>query len=327
MFFVENDGPIPFFRFKKTSRKQNISQLFCKSLAFCRKLCYTGYVFPAGSARTPFTGSERLHTLNNRTHKPISPRRRKDREIARLRSELASERSRSAKLEREIAALKRELQEQALPRKPIHRLARRNKSKRREDRLLDRANRHARYYRKRSFFRYLLDSFRESSFMRVARQVYLYLRRFRLLQTIIAILLAAGAVTAVALVSPLAVLILLLVTILPTAFTLWRFHCANQLLRRELRDGRIRILIPMRKQALEPNSFFLRNARAMAAEEKVTVIVVTPYVFSQRGAGRKGAFFTARKDADGLYMVRRHYFFTLRRKVLDVLDGEITVIY
>lgn len=268
-----------------------------------------------------------MHTLNTRTPKPIPPRRRKDREVARLRSELASERSRAAKLEREIAALKRELQEQALPRQPIRRLTGRSKSLRREDRLLDRANRHARYYRKRSFFRYLWDSFRESSFMRVVRRIRRYLRRFQLMQTVIPILLAAAAVVAVTFVSPVATLILVAAIVAPAAFIVWRFRLANRVLLRELGGRRIRIVIPPEKRSLEPHSFLMRNARAMAAEEKVTVIVVTPYVFSQRGAGGEGAFFTARKEADGLYMVRRHYFFTLRRKVLDLLDGEITVIY
>ena len=35
----------------------------------------------------------------------------------------------------------------------------------------------------------------------------------------------------------------------------------------------------------------------------------------------------ARREAENLYVVRRHYFFTLRRRVLDRLDGEITVVY
>jgi hypothetical protein len=65
----------------------------------------------------------------------------------------------------------------------------------------------------------------------------------------------------------------------------------------------------------------------MAAEEGVTVIVVTPYTVSGRGLGGRGRFFTARREADHLYVVRRHYFFTLRRRVLDRLDGEITVVY
>ena len=196
-----------------------------------------------------------------------------------------------------------------------------------EDKLLDKANRHARYYRKSSFLRYLVDAFKESAFMHFIKKFIRYLKRFQLVQTAIPILLAVGAVVTVAVVSPLAVLILCAAIILPTAFVLLCFHRANRLFRKTLTGCRVRILIPSGKEALAPGSFFIRNALDMAAEDKVTVIVVTPRPVSNRGLGGRGAFFTARKEAPTLFLVRRHYFFTFRRKVLDRLDGEVTMIF
>ena len=267
--------------------------------------------------------------MNTSSHKNPKPRRQKDREIARLRSELAAERSHSAKLEREISTLKQELKDhdRAQVKLPLRRLTRRAKNRPQKDRLLDDANRNARYYRKSSFLRYLLDAFRESAFMLVFTKLRLYFKRFRRMQAIIPIVLATAAMIAVAIVSPLTVLILLVAIVFPTVFTLLRFHHMTRTLRQVLNGRRIRVLIPHGKAALEDHAFFTRNARAMAKEGKVTVLVVTPHPFSNRGLGGRGAFLTVRKETENLYLVRRHYFFTLRRKVLDVLDGEITVIY
>ena len=63
------------------------------------------------------------------------------------------------------------------------------------------------------------------------------------------------------------------------------------------------------------------------AADGVAVLVVSPYPLSSRGLGGKGGFFTARREAEGLYLVRRHYFFMLRKRVLDALEQDITVVY
>ena len=101
----------------------------------------------------------------------------------------------------------------------------------------------------------------------------------------------------------------------------------NRILQSELGEGRIRILVPPSKAALAEGSFFRANACAMAAEKGVTVLVVSPYLLSARGLGGRGGYFTARKEADGLYLVRKHYFFILRRRVLDTLKCPTTLIY
>ena len=59
----------------------------------------------------------------------------------------------------------------------------------------------------------------------------------------------------------------------------------------------------------------------------MAVLVVSPYPVSPRGLGGKGSFFTARKEAEGIYLVRRHYFFMLRKRVLDAMGQNITMIY
>ncbi len=256
------------------------------------------------------------------------PRGQKDRVIARLRSELAAERRRTAKLEREVSDLQRKLQAQAVTEqeRPLRRLKQKARGTHKEIRLLEEANRRAHHYRKSSFLRYLWESVMESAPVQVLSKLIQYLRRVRAVQLILTILLALGAVLTVAVVSAAVLPFLFFGTALLTMLGLLRSRRMDRILKKELTGRRIRIMVPPRGGSLKNGSFFIRNAHAMAADG-ATVIVVTPYPISRRGLGGHGHFFTARKEADGLYLVRRHYFFILRRRVLDALDGEITVIY
>ena len=258
-----------------------------------------------------------------------SLRRQKDREITRLKSELAAERRHTARLERELSDLRREMQANSLAghNQPLRRLKQQAKGTHKEERLLDAANRRAHHYRKGSFLRYLFESVRESAPVQVITKLVQYLRRVRLVQTVFTVVLALGAVVTVAVVSAAVLPFLFFGTALLTMLALMSSRRMNRILKRALTDRRIRIMIPPRSEALTEGSFFIRNACAMAAEKNVTVIVVTPYLTSGRGLGGHGPFFTARKEAEDLYLVRRHYFFVLRRKVLDAVDGEITIIY
>ena len=251
------------------------------------------------------------------------------REIARLRRELAAERRQNARLEREIAELKRSFVSERLvgSEKPLRRLRQKAKGAHREELLLDEANRRAHRYRKRTFLRYLLESIMESAPLQLVTKMLRSLRRMQVVQTLSIILLAVFSAVTVAVVSATLLPILFCGTIALTVLALLRSRRMNRILRRELKDRRIRILIPPRGGSLQEGSFFIRNARAMAAERGSAVVVISPYSFSRRGLGGRGHFYTARKEGEGLYLVRRHYFFILRRRVLDALDSEITLVY
>lgn len=255
---------------------------------------------------------------------PSLPKGQKDRDISRLRRELALERRRAAKLEREVSDLKRQLQAHGATEK--HRSLRRRQTSK-ENTLLAQANQRAHHYRKSSFLRYLWESVMESALVQLLSMLIQYLRRMRAVQLILTVLLALTAVVTVAVVSAAALPFLLLGAALAAMLALLRSRRMNRILRGELASRRIRIMIPPRGKSFSKDSFFLRNARAMANESGVTVIVVTPYLVSNRGINRKGSFFTARKETSNLYLVRRHYFFILRRRVLDTLNCDITVIY
>ncbi len=164
--------------------------------------------------------------------------------------------------------------------------------------------------------------------MRILSQLLAYLRRLRLIQTVAGLVVVVLSLVLVTVVSAAALPFLIIGALVLALLALMRSKRQNHLLRQALDGKHLRILIPARGcDPFRENSFFLRQARAMAAEGGVAVLIVTPYALSVRGAGGHGAFFTARREGEDLYLVRRHYFFILRKRVLDVVDSDMTVIY
>ena len=266
--------------------------------------------------------------MNTRKKSPrrIDTRRHRARELSRLKSELATERRRTARLEREIADLKRQLNI-VNPSKPLRR-RRKAEADRKEVLLLDAASRRAHHYRKSSFLHYLRGTVAESAPIRLFSKLLAFLRRIRIVQMLFALLSVVIALVAVVSVSAVVLPILIFGAVLLWFLARLRSRRMNRILQQELtHHRRIRVMIPPQKAVFQPNSFFARNARAMATEEDTAILVVTPFLFSRRGLGGRGDFFTARKETEGLYLVRRHYFFLLRRRVLDTLSANLTIIY
>ncbi len=252
--------------------------------------------------------------------------------IARLERELEAERRHSAALERELAAIKRELQdaEDADRDRPWRQLRRRRQMDgrtRTEEKLREGASRRAQHYRKGSFVRYSWESVMDSLPVRVLSQLWTYLRRLRVVRLVLTLVPAVGAVVLVTLLSAAALPFFLVGTAVLGLLGWLRSRRMNHILRRELEGRHLRVFVPSRGAALTDGSFLERQAHAMTLEGQVAVLIVSPYLVSRRGMGGRGGYFTARKEADNLFMVRRHYFFILRKRVLDVVDPDMTVIY
>lgn len=68
----------------------------------------------------------------------------------------------------------------------------------------------------------------------------------------------------------------------------------------------------------DKNSFQIRNARELAT--RGTVLLVSPYWISAKGIYPHGFYCTVRHEAPNVFLIRRYYFFSLRRHVLKGLD-------
>ena len=251
-----------------------------------------------------------------------------ERALVLLRRELDKERRHSAALERENAALKQELKHRGDKEKgPLRPSKGKRSHEAARERMRDAASRRAHHYRRSSYIRYMFESMMESLPIRIIAKLLTYLRRLRIIQIVAAILTAVGTVALVAVVSA----ALLPFLIAGTAFlglgAALRSRDMNRIMRKALEGRHLRVFFPPRGASWDSDSFFMRQARDMAREDGVAVVIVSPYSLSRRGAGKKRFFFTARKDGENLYIVRRHYFFTFRKKVMDVVDPNVTVIY
>ena len=63
--------------------------------------------------------------------------------------------------------------------------------------------------------------------------------------------------------------------------------------------------------------FFRQNVASLAALPDRAVIVVSPYWISGKGLGKSAFYCTFRKASQNLYLVRRYYFFKLKKNVLS----------
>ncbi|MBQ8345954.1 MAG: hypothetical protein IJY42_06800, partial [Clostridia bacterium] len=65
------------------------------------------------------------------------------------------------------------------------------------------------------------------------------------------------------------------------------------------------------------NPFLMENAKDLASRGKA-VVVVSPYRISPKGLnGSRKLYFTAREEFPAVYLIRRYYFFSFRKHVLD----------
>ncbi len=254
------------------------------------------------------------------------------RTIRTLQHELDKERRHSAALEREVALLKQELkmlEERDSDTIPL-RLSKKKKADPRtlaSDKMREASSRRAHHFRRGSYVRYLFESMMESLPARIIATLLLYLRRLRVVRVIATIVVAVGTVVLVTLLSAAFLPFLFLGTAFLAIWAGVRSNRMNRILRRELDGRHLRVFFPPRGALTDKNPFFLRQVRAMAREEDVAVLIVSPYSLSRRGVGKKHFYFTAREEEKNLYIVRRPYFFFVRGRVLDIVDPNMTVIY
>jgi len=172
-------------------------------------------------------------------------------------------------------------------------------------------------YRAKNYFSYLLGCLREKSFFATAERAFKYFRNSlwvtRILKygAIIYQYLQAGAF--VLLYTAFFILIIpifLAVTAVTLAIALiLRKQNADRIL--SAAAPQIDIRIPKDKDTFEKDDRF-----APQSDKNVTVLVVSPFFLRKNGHGaRQNMYICARKEADGVYLVRKYFFFYLRRRL------------
>ena len=171
----------------------------------------------------------------------------------------------------------------------------------------------------RFFLGYVYDLFTHTPIYTHWKNLLAYFRRFRtvtfILRTLTLLLsiVETGALvilsTAVFLVI-LPILAALMLGILITARI--ESKRTNQNLLRTTQSKRSYVLF----LPLQSAPFFSATVKEFAANGDV-VFLVSPYWISPKGVSKGRFYCTARKEAEGIYLVRRYYFFSLRKHVLS----------
>lgn len=178
----------------------------------------------------------------------------------------------------------------------------------------------------RNLFAYVCDIFTHAPLYSHWQNLLALFRRFRMFALILRVLtvvltiLQTGALvilsTAIFVVI-LPIMLILTIAILFTAF--FNSRRSNRRMEELLADRRIYVLFLTERE----NPFLTCNAKDLAVTG--AVIVVSPYWLSPKGLCRGKFYSTLRQEYPNVYLVRRYYFFNLRKHVL--IHKEVAYLY
>ncbi|MEE0969144.1 MAG: hypothetical protein U0M06_07225 [Clostridia bacterium] len=188
----------------------------------------------------------------------------------------------------------------------------------------------------RSYPRYLAALIKSNTLWLMIQKGLAHLRRFRLLSGILKILtrIVVLAESGVAFLAWFSVMIVVLpvlgvLSLVSLSVALLRSRNANNFFRSEIKDKNVYILFAHKKQlASRPrkSAFFYENVKDLTSDGSVC-FVVSPYFFGRKGLGGDDFYVTARKEKDNIYLVRKNYFFMLRRRVISTHASSVVTIY
>lgn len=230
-------------------------------------------------------------------------------------------------LRRQVEALKKELAEQRGERlteseeRPIERLFKHQAS-------------NGILYAKKGFLAYLYALIRHSFAFRLYFRILTYIRRFRFLTytvTLLGYILAFAEAGALLLLSTSALVITLPLSVAISQIlfllSLVDRRKANQVNAQLLKNKRVILLFPPR-HGLKPNSYLAGMAREYAEDPNTVSIVVSPFLLSDKGlTQQRKHYWVSRIEGERILLIRRSYYFTLKKQFFDTLCTDITEIY
>lgn len=194
---------------------------------------------------------------------------------------------------------------------------------------LESALRHYRLFTAKSFPRFLWHSFRESKLYRRIHRFWVNFRRYRLISRIVTvvatILTLMGTGAAIFLFSLITILLLPVTALLAGGTMLLGWFGRgrqNEALREEVIGRTVYLFFP---SALRSPSFSAHTMHLFAQQPQSAVFIISPYAWSGVGLGGHGFYINARREAEHLFLLRRHYFFFFR-KLLAECKAQRTVV-
>lgn len=187
-----------------------------------------------------------------------------------------------------------------------------------------------RLFAKPSYARYLWADIRTTGIYRRTLLVLTRFRQYRIISrilTVLATMFAAMGTGAAMLVITLLCLLLIPAALLPlggtTLLGLFRRRAQDAHLRPLLAGRTVYLYFPLR---IRTPSYAHGMLRALALRPHSAVFVISPYVWATHGFGGRGFYINARDEGEGLFLLRRHYYFSFRRMLGEQTVQRIVVI-
>lgn len=270
---------------------------------------------------------------HSRQHNSMSSQEKQvkalQKQVSALQKEIARERQENVRLKQKINHLKGAYGE--TPEFSLRDMRQRRKAdpfRREQEDLLGAGAINARRFSKRNYFLFLLHSVKESTLGLIFRRIARSFRHWRLFRNV-AMILGAVLVTVVLsafFITALPFLLLFLGASLVAIVI--RARNANRRMKAALANvSRIRVIFFHGQITFGENSFCERSAMSMAEDKDTAIVVVTPRLWSTAGLGGHGIYVTAREEQPRLFLVRRAYYFILKRKVFSALSADLTLMY
>lgn len=243
------------------------------------------------------------------------------REIRRLTVE-------NRRLTREIDALKNEIDELEDKNSKRPRLNKYQAS-------LKRCSENEYMFSKRNSFSFLLAQLKFTSFFHIYRRALTIFRRYSFITTslkVFSIVFLFIEASVLVLVSTSAFIISLIFTLfISQLLTLFTFFIRKRYNKRNtelMQEKNVCIFFPPKERAFDYDSFFQGLVREEAEKENSVSVIVSPFLFSSVGLEHsKKMYYYCRNDGKNILLVRRRYYFTLRKKVISQVAANVKEIY
>ena len=191
-----------------------------------------------------------------------------------------------------------------------------------------------RTFSQKRYSAYIWDLIRHTSAFRIYSLIVRVVRKYSFIRITFKILLAVWAALqsgAIFLVSASFFIVLLPFSVLLAQITLLvMLFFAKRVNRKNLERLKyhsITIFFPADKAAFSSKSFFYGMTRAEAERENRFCIVVSPYYWKSIGINgeKRKPYIASRLEDENILLVRRHYYFSLKKKVLLLPSAHITM--
>lgn len=243
-----------------------------------------------------------------------------------LEEELRALRKENLRLRKSITALKKELKQT--------RECTLFEERRTSDAMLQKQAARGRLFGAKSYFSFLYRAFRHSFLFRLYKRIFTFLRRFRFLTYTLALvsyLLIILEASAALVLSTSFFLFAIPLSFLATQgfvlLTRTARRKANEQNAVLFRGKRLAVFFPPRR-GLSKSRYFVGLVKDFAADEHTVAIVVSPYILSGRGMDRKRGFFLIqRTDGARILLVRRPYYFSMKKHLFKSVPSSIIEIF